>query len=148
MSLGGYFSSSALQTAVNNAWNAGVVMCAAAGNDGNSRANYPAYYTNCIAVCATDQNDKRAYFSNYGSWCDVSAPGVGILSTTGGDYATWNGTSMATPHVTATAALVWNSSYGTSAASVRNRIESTKGPTIDAKKYTPGIVNANAATGQ
>jgi thermitase len=132
MSLGGKFGSSTLQNAVNYAWGKGVVVVAAAGNDGSSRANYPAYYTNCIAVAASDSNDAKASFSNYGSWVDVAAPGVGIYSTLpnhsnsiGNDYGSLNGTSMATPHVAGLAGLVWASSYGANNAAVRDRIENT-----------------------
>jgi thermitase len=132
MSLGGKFGSSTLENAVNYAWGKGVVVVAAAGNNGSSRANYPAYYTNCIAVAASDQSDAKASFSNYGSWVDVAAPGVGIYSTLpnhpnsiGSDYGSLNGTSMATPHVAGLAGLVWASSYSTNNAAVRDRIEST-----------------------
>ena len=139
MSLGGMFGSTTLKNAVNYAWNKGVVIVAAAGNDGRSLANYPAYYTNCIAVAASDQNDAKASFSNYGSWVDVAAPGVSILSTIPNHdnyistnylnnekvYGSLNGTSMATPFVSGLAALVWATGYGTSNTNVRSRIETT-----------------------
>lgn len=139
MSLGGMFGSTTLKNAVSYAWNKGVVIVAAAGNDGRSLASYPAYYTNCIAVAATDQSDAKASFSNYGSWVDVAAPGVSILSTIPNhanyistnylenklDYGSLNGTSMATPFVSGLAALVWATSYGTSNTNVRSRIETT-----------------------
>ena len=133
MSLGGRLGSYALLEAVNYAWNHGVVVVAAAGNNGTSKANYPAYYTNCIAVAATDSSDAKASFSNYGSWVDVAAPGVNIYSTMPNhsnaigltNYGSLSGTSMATPFVAGLAGLVWATSYRTSAASVRDRIEST-----------------------
>lgn len=126
MSLGGTSGSTALQSAVNYAWNKGVVVVAAAGNSNTTAANYPAYYTNSIAVAATDRNDARASFSNYGSWVDIAAPGVDVGSTyINSQYVYMSGTSMASPHVSALAALVWSSSYGTSASAVRSRIIST-----------------------
>ncbi len=133
MSLGGRSGSSTLQSAVNYAWSKGVVIVAAAGNNGNSNPVYPAYYSNCIAVAATDQNDAKASWSSYGSWVDVAAPGVAIYSTLPNhsnsigmlNYGSLSGTSMATPHVAGLAGLVWASLYGTSNADVRSRIEST-----------------------
>jgi len=136
MSLGGSSGSKTVEDAVNYAWNKGVVIVAAAGNDGTSNPTYPAFYTNVIAVAATDHNDKKASFSNYGSWVDVAAPGVNILSTApdhnnriwvrGVKYGTISGTSMATPHVAGVAGLVW-SLTGTGSCStnscVRSKIE-------------------------
>ncbi|OGE01583.1 hypothetical protein A2196_01715, partial [Candidatus Curtissbacteria bacterium RIFOXYA1_FULL_41_14] len=81
MSLGGSSGSSTLQNAVNYAVNNGVVVVAAAGNSGNPSRTYPAYYSNVIAVAATDSNDNKASWSSYGSWVDVAAPGVDIYST-------------------------------------------------------------------
>jgi len=82
LSLGGSVGSTTLKNAVDYAWNKGVVLACAAGNNGTKAKSYPAAYTNCIAVAATDQNDAKASFSQYGSsWVDVAAPGVAILST-------------------------------------------------------------------
>lgn len=138
MSLGGKSGSTTLQNAINTAWEAGVVIVAAAGNNGNSRPSYPAYYEHCIAVASTTQDDSKSSFSNYGSWVDVAAPGSSIFSTlpnhpnaiggSGGTvYGSLSGTSMASPHVAGLAGLVWASSYGSQAsnADVRARIEQT-----------------------
>ncbi|MFO0980781.1 MAG: S8 family peptidase [Planctomycetota bacterium] len=125
MSLGGSAGDSTLQAAVDRAWSLGVVLCAAAGNNGNTTPVYPGYYTNCIAVASTDSNDSRSSFSSYGSWVDVAAPGSSIYSTYDGNtYATLSGTSMATPHVSGLAGLLW--SYlgtGVGNATIRSRIE-------------------------
>lgn len=122
MSLGGSGGSAALQDAVNYAWNKGVVVVAAAGNSSTSSPSYPAYYTNCIAVAATDSNDQKASFSNYGSWVDVAAPGVNIMSTTlGGGYGKLSGTSMASPHAAGVAALL--ASQNLSHTQVREKME-------------------------
>ena len=124
MSLGAPESSQSLFDAVQDAWNAGIVVVAAAGNDGTTNLFYPAALANVISVGAFDEDHRRAPFSNYGNWVDISAPGNVIFSTypmvgcTGevappgevGCY-TWNsGTSMASPHVAGAAALVWSRS--------------------------------------
>jgi len=76
-------ASVAQERAVNDAWNAGVVLVAAAGNSSRTdgTAYYPAAYQNVIAVADTYQNDQRTSFSNAGDWVDVAAPGTGVLST-------------------------------------------------------------------
>mgnify|MGYP001570952839 FL=1 len=116
MSLGGTGGSSVVEDAVNYAWAKGVVVCAAAGNSSTNTPFYPAFYPNCIAVAATDQNDNKASFSNFGDWVDIAAPGVMIYSTVPPGpcplcdttrYKYLAGTSMACPHVAGVAALVY-----------------------------------------
>jgi len=97
-----------LEEAVDYAWNKGVVVIAAAGNDGSQLPVYPAYYENCLAVAATRQNDTLAPLSNYGEWVDVAAPGFNIYSTLPDDsYDYKSGTSFATAYVSGLAALLF-----------------------------------------
>ncbi|MHA2281380.1 MAG: S8 family serine peptidase [Promethearchaeota archaeon] len=120
-SWGGSSYSETLYEAIEYAINHNVMVIAAAGNDDSNELHYPAAYPGVIAVSATDQNDLKASFSNYGDWVDISAPGVDILSTVPYDvkdyyYGFASGTSMATPHVSGLAALV-KSAFPTSNAS-------------------------------
>jgi len=102
MSWGGGSYSQTYQYLFDAGHNLGITFVAAAGNSNTSTPMYPAAYNHVISVAATDQNDVRASFSNYGATVDVSAPGVNILSTVAGatnayDYK--SGTSMASPLV-------------------------------------------------
>ena len=100
--------SSALEEAVDYAWSRGVVLVAAAGNDSNSIPVYPACYPRVIGVAATDIDGSLWVGSNYGDWVGVCAPGVEIYSTLPGNaYGYRSGTSMATAHVAAMAALAF-----------------------------------------
>jgi len=97
-----------LEEAINYAWSKGVVVVAAAGNCIGAKAAYPAYYSNCIAVAATDSNDCVASWSSWGDWVDVAAPGVDIYSTLPGNrYDSRSGTSMAAAHVSGLAGLLF-----------------------------------------
>jgi len=106
MSLGGYEYSELLHEAVKYAYDSGVLLVAAAGNDATSIKSYPAAYDEVIAVAATDNNDYTAWWSNWGDWIELAAPGVDIYSTVPWGYESWSGTSMAAPHVSGVTALV------------------------------------------
>jgi subtilisin family serine protease len=99
-SWGGYSYSTTIRNAVNYAFNQGVLVVAAAGNDGVSTPHYPSSYTYALGVAALSSCSFRASWSNWG-WDNLSAPGEMIASTWIGDwYAYASGTSMAAPHVT------------------------------------------------
>jgi len=105
MSLGGSSPPSELHDVIVAAYNWGITIVAAAGNEGASTPSYPAAYPEVIAVGAIDSNGNVPSWSNRNP--EVAAPGVNILSTYPDDsYATLSGTSMATPHVSATVALM------------------------------------------
>jgi thermitase len=129
LSLGAGSGAQQLQDAVNYAWNRGCLVVAAAGNGGSSSPQYPAYYTNSIAVAATDSSDRLASFSQYGSWVDIAAPGVGILSTIPNSrYAFYDGTSMACPHVAGAAAVLWSHNPSLTNAQLRAALETNVDP--------------------
>jgi serine protease len=153
---GGY--SSALFDAINQSRAAGHLFVAAAGNGGvdqigdnnDSIPFYPASYNvdNVISVAATDNDDRRATFSNYGATSvDLGAPGVNIVSTYPGGYGYNSGTSMACPHVAGIAGLVWAANPSFTYADVRSRLFSTVRPisALNNITVTGGIVNAAAA---
>lgn len=174
LSLGGSSRSRAEQNAIRDAWNAGLVIAAAAGNDGSdSKVSYPAAFKEAMAVGATDWNDARAPYSNGGNDLDVTAPGgrMGAYHDPGGIYSTMptyevylttgdpghplyyyldydhlQGTSMATPQVAGLAALLF--AKGFTNGDVRAIIESTADDLGDPgwdSFYGHGRINVDAA---
>jgi hypothetical protein len=147
MSLGGSSYSQTMQDAVNAAHGAGKLVVAAMGNNNSSTPAYPAAYTNVMAVSATGPTDTKASYSNYGSHCDISAPGGdmgflhdpnGILSTMptysvylntqygySQNYDTLNGTSQASPYVAGVAALIFALNPALTPDQVQTAIQST-----------------------
>lgn len=122
----------ALRRAIRRATDAGVIVLAAAGNDGGpgDRVGYPGKYPEVITVAATDINQYVAPFSSRGPAVDVAAPGDNIVSTLpNGRYAEWDGTSMATPMAAGVAALYVANARAAgrtpTPADFRKRIEST-----------------------
>lgn len=161
-----------LELAIGRAGDAEILFICAAGNDGKNidktgSHSFPACYYNwnIIAVAAITNTGALASYSNYGevglnnangtdpnhSFVDIGAPGSGIWSTipsrngTGSSYASWNGTSMATPHVTGAAALYKAANPNATAADIKNAILNSATPTLpslDKKCITSGRLNA------
>ncbi|RIV19265.1 peptidase S8 [Fibrisoma montanum] len=149
---GGY--SQALYDAIKRANDAGIMFIAAAGNSGTNNDTSPSYPSNydlpnVIAVAAIDKTGALASFSQYGAQTvDIGAPGVGVISTTAyNTYSSYNGTSMATPHVTGAVALYASTHPGATVAQIRNAILSSAVPTpsLSGKTVTGGRLDARAA---
>merc|ERR1712228_722132 len=99
---------------------------AAAGNSGNGAFSYPASYDSIMSVGATDVNKNIASFSQHNSQVDISGPGVSVKSTTGSTgYSSYSGTSMATPHVSGVALLLWNKYPTCTNNEIREALESS-----------------------
>jgi serine protease len=168
MSLGGPFPSRVLKKACEYAHGKGVVIVAAAGNDGRSKVGYPAAYPGVIAVAATQYDESTTFYSNYGKDVDIAAPGgntrvdqnkdgmpdgvlqntIAIGDPTRSDYYGYMGTSMASPHVAGVAALVVGEGIRDAAQVERILTESARRPATQKyvrDRYGAGIVDAPAA---
>lgn len=110
MSLGSNGTHPAVHEAIKRAHDKGIIMVAAAGNDGNGMGDtvdFPARYPEVIAVGAVDTSENLGSFSSTGADVEISAPGVDVLSTyLNGSYARLSGTSMACPHISGAVAIL------------------------------------------
>jgi len=137
LSAGWFGDSQTLQDACAYAHDNGMVLCVATGNEGGalrSPAIHSANFSGVIAVGATNNTDEVTSFSNIGPAVTIVAPGANILSTfptydvygdTAHDYVSWDGTSMATPHVTGVASLVWSREHRLNNEQVRDVLTNT-----------------------
>ncbi|HEU5014857.1 MAG TPA: S8 family peptidase [Roseiflexaceae bacterium] len=151
MSLGQTESSPALMDMITQAEERGVLVVAAAGNTGN-QVLFPAAYPTVLSVGASDQHDQRAGFSAFGARLDLLAPGVDILSTWNGvPYFARSGTSMAAPHVSGAAALLWTRMPNMTPAQVRRCLLQTAidlGPPGRDDNHGWGLLNIGRALQQ
>lgn len=168
MSLGSPFPDAVIRSACTYAFKKGVVIVAAAGNSGKQGVGYPAAYSECIAVSSVGPSGKLAGYSSWGKQVALAAPGgdiggysdrdesAGILQNTnlpveyggqGDGYYAFQGTSMASPHVAAAAALVMAQGIKDPVKVRKALIESAAKVTGgDVKKYGAGILNVDNAT--
>lgn len=154
MSLAGFYPSVAEETAFADAYAAGVLSIAAAGNAGlfpeGAWYQYPASYPSVVSVAAVDASETVAPFSQHNDRVELAAPGVSVLSTLPHpyDYDRWDGTSMATPHVSGVAALLWSYNPGWSNVQVREALRQTakdEGVAGRDDSYGWGVVQARSA---
>lgn len=147
MSLGGP-DDDALDKELTEAAAAGTLLIAAAGNDGDSTANWPAYHRDVMSVASVSGDGTRSWFSNCNSDVEIAAPGEDVWSTTpGNSYAVISGTSMSTPHVSGVAAMImWKN--GSDAASTRSTRSTLKSSAQgDGGCNAIGIANLASALG-
>lgn len=149
LSIGGTDPSEMLNEAIQRAYEAGILIIAAAGNEGENMYDYPAAYDHVLAVSATDSYDRLADFSNYGSYIDLAAPGTDIYSTLPhNQYEYMSGTSMATPVIAGVAALVWSANPSLTNTQIEEQLYKTAddlGPVGRDIFFGNGRINAEKA---
>lgn len=147
MSLGSSSDTSTLRDACQYAADQGVLVVAAAGNDGpcTDCVSYPAAYSSVVAVSATTSSDDLASFSSTGPEIDIAAPGSSILSTVPGGMAYFSGTSMACPHASGVGGLLM--ANGHSGSEARSALQgSAEDIGLASSDGGTGLLDAGAAT--
>jgi thermitase len=147
ISIGGGYSQY-IEEACNYAYEKGVLVVAAAGNESTSdpSGSYPAAHNNVLAVAAYDSSTNAiADFSNYGDWVSIAAPGVDILSTIPGGYYNLDGTSMAAPMVTSLAAMLKSQDPTLTSNQIRWMIEYSSAPYVNYNRHPNGKIDAYSA---
>jgi subtilisin family serine protease len=146
--------STELESAIKFAQGKGLLVVAAAGNQPKDTPSYPANFEGVLSVAAVDgADDTLAKFSRRGPWVDIAAPGVGVLTLAtpcidGNCWVTPDGTSFATPIVSAAAALVWAANPGLTAQQVASRLMSTADPIPGTgTDFNSGEINVGRAVG-
>jgi hypothetical protein len=142
MSLGSGSDNIVLRQTVQSIWGQGIIMVAAAGNNGTQQQEYPSSYDEVIGVASVGSTRARSPFSDYGPWVDVAAPGQSIVSTTTNDTVNaFSGTSMSAPFVSGLAALCFSVNPSLTGDQVRTLIRQNAAPNnftqyglIDAQK--------------
>lgn len=150
LSFGGTENSEILHTAIKEAVKAGLIVVAAAGNQGQATESelYPALFSEVVSVGATTTTNQRATYSSTGSNLSIVAPGSEILSTTmDGKYGMLSGTSMAAPHVTGAAALAWSKNKKLKNEDVKKILYDTATPLGSTIEYGKGLLNVAKALG-
>lgn len=148
MSLGGSSSSQTLKDACQYAYNNGVLIVAAAGNDGpcSDCVGYPAKYSTVMAISATSCGDTLASFSSTGPEIEIAAPGENVYSTIIGGYDTFDGTSMACPHVSGAGAQLMANGY-TNADARKQLKDTAENIGLASNESGAGLLDTAAAFG-
>lgn len=142
MSFGGKENGQALQSAIQAAWDAGILLVSASGNEGQSIIEYPAGYPSVMAVGAVNNDLTQAAFSNHSDKLELVAFGSDIYTTTlNSSYRLVSGTSYAAAQVTASAAALWSYHPEWTAEMVRTALLNSSTSIGEQNKFGYGLVN-------